>query len=129
MGDKKRQTATLAFLGLAAGAVLIGTAAAMTPQIRVWYWNRYNCWHGPDNLAPPIDTTVREVEIGRKSVVLSAGIDQGLQPGHVFTIYRGDRFVGKVRVAQVKLESSQANVLFTNDGEPIKIGDNAATQI
>ena len=49
--------------------------------------------------------------------------------GFEFTIYRGDKFVGKVKVTRVDENSASARILFVNEGETITVGDNAATQI
>jgi predicted nuclease with TOPRIM domain len=79
--------------------------------------------------APPIDAIVEAVKGDDKLVVLSVGRDQKVEEGYEFTIYRGDRFVGKVRVTKVYENLAGAQILFTNDGESIQIGDKAATQI
>ena len=79
--------------------------------------------------APPIDAIVEAVKGDDKLVVLSVGRDQKVQEGFEFTIYRGDRFVGKVKVTKVYENLAGARILFTNEGESIQIGDKAATQI
>ena len=84
---------------------------------------------GAGGIAPPIDAIVEAVKGDDKLVVLSVGRDQKVEEGYEFTIYRGDRFVGKVRVTKVYENLAGAQILFTNDGESIQIGDKAATQI
>ncbi len=81
------------------------------------------------NAYPPIDAIVEAVKGEDKLVVLSVGRDQKVQEGFEFTIYRGDRFVGKVKVTKVYENLAGARILFTNEGESIQIGDKAATQI
>jgi hypothetical protein len=77
----------------------------------------------------PIDAVIQAVEQEKKLVVLSVGKDQKVQEGFKFTVYRGDRFVGKVQVVKVYEDLAGARILFTQDNESIQIGDKAATQL
>jgi myosin heavy subunit len=77
----------------------------------------------------PIDAVIQAVEQEKKLVVLSVGRDQKVQEGFKFTVYRGDRFVGKVQVVKVYEDLAGARILFTQENESIQIGDKAATQL
>jgi len=79
--------------------------------------------------APPIDAVIQAVKNEDKLVVLSVGKDQKVQEGYQFTVYRGDKFVGKVQVIKVYDDLAGARVLYTQDGEAIQVGDQAATQL
>ena len=83
------------------------------------------------NTPPPIDAIVQAVGDGAnaKLVVLSVGRDQKVQEGFKFTVYRGDKFIGKVQVVKVYEDLAGARVLFTQEGESVQIGDKAATQL
>jgi predicted nuclease with TOPRIM domain len=80
---------------------------------------------------PPIDAVVQMVDDKKEArlVVLSVGRDQKVQEGFKFTVYRGDRFVGKVQVIKVYDDLAGARILFTNENEAIQVGDRAATQL
>jgi hypothetical protein len=82
---------------------------------------------GDSPLAPPIDALVSAVSNDEKLVLLSAGKDQKVQPGFVFTVHRGDSFIGKVKVIRVYPDLAGATILFTKDGEEIQRGDKAST--
>ncbi len=79
---------------------------------------------------PPIDAVVQAVgKAEDKIVVLSVGRGDKVEEGFEFTVYRGDRFVGKVKVIKVYDELSGARILYTQEGETIQQGDKAATQL
>ncbi len=79
---------------------------------------------------PPIDAVIQAVgKPEEKIVVLSVGRNDKVEIGHEFTVYRGDRFVGKVKVIKVYDELCGARILYTQEGEAIQQGDKAATQL
>jgi len=80
-------------------------------------------------LAPPIDALVVEADAALKLIVLSVGTQDEVREGFEFTVYRDDRFVGKVRVHKVFENLAGARVLFTADGSDIRQGDRATTRI
>jgi len=82
---------------------------------------------GPETVAPPIDAVVQAVD--GEMVVLSVGQNQQVRMGYEFTVYRGNQFVGKVKVIKVYDDLSGAQILYTNQGEEVQAGDRAATQI
>ena len=80
-------------------------------------------------VAPPIDALVEEVDADLKLVVLSVGKQDEVKEGFEFTVYREDKFVGKVRVHKVYENLAGARVLFTAAGGGIRQGDRATTRI
>lgn len=80
-------------------------------------------------VSPPIDALVEEVDGSLKLVVLSVGRQDEVKEGVEFTIYREDKFVGKVRVNKVYENLAGARVLFTAEGSDIRQGDRATTRI
>jgi hypothetical protein len=82
-----------------------------------------------EGAAPPINAIIEAVRPTEKLVVLSVGKNQKVQEGFRFTIYRGDRFIGKVQVTKVYEDLAGAKIIYTNENESIQIGDKAATQI
>ena len=79
--------------------------------------------------APPINAIVQAVKAEDKLVVLSVGLNQKVQEGFEFTIYRGDKFIGKVRVVKVWDDLAGAQILYTSENDAVQVGDKAATQI
>ena len=80
-------------------------------------------------VSPPIDALVEEVDSNLNLVVLSVGSQDEVKEGVEFTIYREDKFVGKVRVSKVYENLAGARVLFTAEGSDIRQGDRATTRI
>lgn len=80
-------------------------------------------------VSPPIDALVEEVDTNLSLVVLSVGRQDEVKEGVEFTIYREDKFVGKVRVNKVYENLAGARVLFTAEGVDIQQGDRATTRI
>jgi hypothetical protein len=77
--------------------------------------------------APRIDAVVKAVE--DQLIVLSVGQDQKVQEGFEFTVYRGDQFIGKVKILTVYPDLSGASIIFTKKDARIRAGDRASTQI
>jgi hypothetical protein len=76
--------------------------------------------------APPIDGMVVGVQEG--VVVLSVGKDDNVEIGYEFTIYDGDRFIGKVQVTKVLDDMSGCTILF-QEGSGIREGHKASTRL
>ncbi len=62
-------------------------------------------------------------------VILSVGSDDGVASGDEFVVYRGEQFIGKVRVSSVTSEQSEATVLFTHNNLGIEQGQSATTRL
>lgn len=78
-------------------------------------------------IAPKINGVVVAVQDG--IVILSVGRDDQVKEGFEFTIYEKDRFVGKVKVESLLDDMSGARILFTENGQTIKAGQNATTRL
>jgi cell shape-determining protein MreC len=78
---------------------------------------------------PSIDAGVTSADLDSSRVILSAGRKQGVKSGFQFTVFRGDRIIGKVQVVEVQERRAAARVLFTAEDERIQTGDRAATQL
>ena len=83
----------------------------------------------PGPTLPPIDALVNAVDNEEKLVVLSKGKDDEVKAGFEFTVYRGEKFIGKVQVIKVYPNLSGAKILFTKDDAEIQRGDEASTRV
>ncbi|MCO5165324.1 MAG: hypothetical protein M9894_03025 [Planctomycetes bacterium] len=85
----------------------------------------------PGPPVPAIDGNVVAVktDVSPPLVLLSVGLDDKVERGFHFSIYRGTKFIGKVVVERVLRDSAGCRVLFTADGAQIQPGDNAATRL
>ena len=92
--------------------------------------SRYEERYGPiGSPAPPIDAKIKAVDATEGLVVRSVGRDDEVKLGHEFTVYRGDKYIGKVRVIKVYPNLSGARIEWTKEGEEIQSGDQASTRI
>jgi hypothetical protein len=91
--------------------------------------NFANLLPGPP--VPSIDGTVVAVKGDLKPalVLLSVGSDDRVEQGFQFSIYRKDKFIGKVVVERVLRDSAGCRVVFTAEGQEIQAGDSAATRL
>ncbi len=80
---------------------------------------------------PPIRGLVSGVDTSTEPalVLLSVGSQDGVKRGYHFTVYRNDKFVGKVAVSRLMADSVGCRVLFTAPGETVQQGDQAATRL
>jgi hypothetical protein len=69
-----------------------------------------------------------EVGVQEGVVVLSVGKDDNVEIGYEFTIYDGDRFIGKVQVTKVLDDMSGCTILF-QEGSGIREGHKASTRL
>jgi hypothetical protein len=102
---------------------------ADTMQLQLDYVKKLGTIALDGPLAPPIPATIQAVEPDKKLVVLSVGTNQKVKEGYEFTVYRGAKFVGKVKVVKVYEDLAGARILYTNDNEMVQVGDSANTQI
>lgn len=85
-----------------------------------------------DIVAPPlIEARVLDVNntIEPGLVALNVGEDQGVKRGHVFHIYRGVDYLGKVKVENVRPTMSTALIKGLYQNAEIRQGDSAATRL
>lgn len=60
-------------------------------------------------------------------VVISVGKNDGVELGMKFTVYRGDKYVGKVQIEKVDQQFASAFSIKEFQADTIKIGDNITT--
>lgn len=78
---------------------------------------------------PPIDGQVLAVRRDVNLVMLSVGTDDGVKKGFKFTIYRGDRYIGKIEIEKVFKDMCSGRILPRLTKEEIAEGDSAATRV
>jgi len=77
----------------------------------------------------PVDAKVIKVDRGANLVVINRGRDQGVEVGYIFTVYRGDTYLGDLRIESVAANvAAGAPVAGTSVGT-MREGDNASTRI
>jgi hypothetical protein len=76
---------------------------------------------------PEIQGKVLAVRPAAGLLMLSVGSDQKVEKGFRFFICRGERYIGKVEVEKVFNNMPSARILRDQTKEPIKQGDDAAT--
>lgn len=77
---------------------------------------------------PPIDGVVLAVRPDADLVILSVGNNDKVKEGYEFTIYRGPRFIAKVKVLRTTDDLAGARILY-QEGATIVVGDKASTRI
>ena len=78
--------------------------------------------------APALTAKVSAVDEKLNIVVLSIGKDEGVKPGYEFTVYRGDKYVGKVVVDDVAKDHCSGYSKKELQQGPIQVGDDARTR-
>ena len=80
---------------------------------------------GPPAPRHAIRGKVVAVSLARNLVIFNAGVRGGVEPGFVFTVVRGDKFISRARIENVDREWSSAVILTDYAKEPIQVGDSA----
>ena len=62
-------------------------------------------------------------------VEISLGTDDGLREGNMLEIYRGDKYLGRMRVLEVKPHRSVGTILKELQQDVIRDGDQVATRL
>ena len=78
---------------------------------------------------PRIRGTVMAVDETTGVIILNVGASNQVKVGHEFSVTRGDKFVGKVKVTNVDPDWAGAVVVRGMQKLPVKLGDQAATVI
>lgn len=82
---------------------------------------------------PPVDGKVLEARVSTRGqrvyVEVSLGQDDGLVPGHVMTVYRGDKYKGKIRLEDVRPDKSVGVVVETAPNSKIEKDDYVTTRL
>ena len=94
-----------------------------------WIWRHLGVDRAADEApTPAIDGQIVAVSGQQGIVVLSVGSDDGVESGHVFAVFRGDTFIGKVRATKVTKDLSGARILYLDGSVSIQAGDSATTR-
>ena len=80
-------------------------------------------------MAPKIDGIVLAIDNDLNLVMLNIGMDAKVKVGYRFYMYRGAEYVGEVRIDRVGQDHSFGSTILANTRLPLKIGDNATTQL
>ena len=77
---------------------------------------------------PALAAKVSGVNAEHNIVILSIGMDDGVKPGYEFTVYRGDKYVGKVIVDDVQKDHCSGYSKKELQSGDIAVGDDARTR-
>jgi hypothetical protein len=78
---------------------------------------------------PPIDGQILAVDAKVPLVMLSVGKDDGVEKGFQFTVYRENRYVGRVTIQEVYKDMSAAQIDPSMTVKAIQKGDSVTTKI
>jgi len=82
---------------------------------------------------PPLEGKIlearRETKGNRVYVEVSLGQDDGLVAGHTMTVYKGDKYKGKIRLEDVRPDKSVGVVVETAPNSKIEKDDNVTTKL
>jgi hypothetical protein len=67
--------------------------------------------------------------VSPSKVELSIGTDDGVRIGQELDIYRGDKYVGRIRVVEAKPDNAVASIMTDYQQYPIQRGDNVDSQL
>jgi hypothetical protein len=86
------------------------------------------------SLEDPIDASKITVNgvitaVSRTQVELSIVVDDGVRIGQELDIYRGSKYVGRVRVIDTRPDNAVAAILTEYQQYPIQRGDNVASRL
>ena len=79
-----------------------------------------------DHIPPEVEGVVLRTK--DNLIAISVGGDDGVRDGHVFDIYRGDRFIGKAEVTTAKENMSAARLISEYQQAPVAEGDYVTTK-
>jgi hypothetical protein len=81
-----------------------------------------------DHIVPPLDGVVTKIGQSRDLVAISMGTDDGIRVGHVFDVYRGDRYIGKVTVTKTEFNVSVARTNKDFMQDIVREGDHVTSR-
>lgn len=76
-----------------------------------------------------VDGRVIAVSEVMNLLIISAGRDSGVEPGMEFTIYRGDKFVGKAIVEKADKDWASCRSLMEFQTDKPQVGDSVSTKV
>ena len=82
---------------------------------------------GPTGVAVP-EIPAKIMGVKNMLVVLSVGSDSQVRPGMEFMVYRGNQYLGDVKIQTVYKDMSGAEITYLVEGAEIREGDDAKTK-
>ncbi len=79
--------------------------------------------------ANTIPVTGAVTAVSRTRVELSIGIDDGVRIGQELDIYRGDKYVGRIRIVDAQPDKAVGTILTEYQQLPINRGDNVSSRL
>ena len=79
-----------------------------------------------DQIPPEVEGVVLRTR--DNLIAISVGSDDGVKAGHVFDIYRGERFIGKAEVTRARDNMSAARLVSEFVQAPVAEGDYVTTK-
>ncbi len=79
--------------------------------------------------ASTIPVTGTITAVSRTRVELSIGMDDGVRIGQELDVYRGDKYVGRVRIVDAKADVAVGTILNEYQQLPIQRGDNVSSRL
>ncbi len=86
------------------------------------------------NIESPVDASTVKVSgliaaVSHTKVELSIGTDDGVRVGQQLDVYRGDKYVGRVKIIDTRPDNSVGAILTEYQQLPIQRGDNVASHL
>ena len=85
--------------------------------------------HGRSSPAPAMHAKVLAVDNEANIVMLSVGLEDGVKKGHVFTVFRGRKYVGQALVENIFPDMCSARILASSRAGDVREGDDADTRV
>jgi len=82
----------------------------------------------PKELAGKVEATMKSSERGQVLIQITIGENDGLAKGHMLTVYRKGKYLGKARVMEVRTDTAVCQMIGIVQGQ-IEKGDDVATQL
>jgi len=77
----------------------------------------------------PVDAKVIKVDRSSNLVVINRGREQGVEVGYIFTIFRGDTYLGDLRIESIAANVAAGSPVAGTSVGTMREGDNASTRI
>ena len=79
--------------------------------------------------AKPLDGQIVKVSLKVPLVMVSLGSDDGVKKGYQFTVYRENRYIGRITIEEVYPDMSAGRILKEMTVKAVKQGDKVTTRI
>jgi chromosome segregation ATPase len=82
---------------------------------------------------PPVKGIITEVRKAERSsrelIEISLGSDDGLVVGHKLTVFKGDKYIGEIRLTLVQADKAVGYVYFRAKNATFSVGDTVSTKL